>query len=214
MTKKTPLFALNLFPDWRCFFLQYGCRKIPQINKVCVDFLFLFNKKMGFLSREKRKKASPKGSYNTTEVVLLVKKSTNRSKIGFVVQLFCSTTQLKRCNSEMCCRKCTGRSSGNHANSTAARPHRWRWILICAGLWQREGLHRLALKCHSVAGWWRLPKRVDGQKWPTGTRRRQISIAQEKNVSKGVMAVLWSPGISRSNSAQSQIHHAFSSTFK
>lgn len=38
-------------------FLQYYRRKIPQINKVCVDFLFLFNKKMGFFEPRKEEES-------------------------------------------------------------------------------------------------------------------------------------------------------------
>lgn len=52
-------------------FVQYGCRKIHQINKVCADFQLLLNFKYFLLSGQKRKRASRGGSYDTAEVALL-----------------------------------------------------------------------------------------------------------------------------------------------
>lgn len=159
--------------------VQHGGRKIHQINTVCADFQLLLNFKDFLLSGQKRKRASQGGSYDTAEVASL-EINGEKEENWFCCPLFlCSTTRLKGFNSETCCRKCTGRSSGSHTSRTA-RVLRLRWILIC---WILRDAR--ALKCPSVAGGRRLSKREDVRNGPLTAGGDQASLLQSNEQRRG-----------------------------
>lgn len=93
---------------------------------------------------ERGRESARKGSYNTAETKV-------QTLFGDKFSLFCSLIRLKRRNSKMCCRKCTGRGSRGDPKRAAA-PGRRR-VLICAGLRQRRRLlPPTSLTCVCVSG--------------------------------------------------------------
>lgn len=153
-------------------YLQCNCRKIQQINKVCAEFLFLLSKKKNKRVGKKRKQVR-----KALTTPLRLKYKRKEDQFGWQMFTFCSIIQPKRCNSEMCCRKCTGKSSRGNQKKTATASLRLRWILICAGLWQQDSLQfvpNMSLCCRqmtSIKTWRR------GMKWPTEAR---VSLTGDK----------------------------------
>lgn len=127
----------------------------------------------------------------TTPLRLKYKRKENQ--FWWQMFIFFSIIQLNRRNSEMCWKKCMGRSSEGDPKRTAATTVRLRWILICAGLWQRDSLQlvpNMSLCCRrmtSIKTWRRRSK------WPTDACVSLGETVYLLSRKMSVMALLHSP---------------------